>query len=86
MKIIHAALAATLVIAFSTAALAEGASKATQLTEAQMAKIVAAGAADVSKPDRTTTFVFNSGVAERTNESSGRGFTTVNVFSCQSVC
>jgi hypothetical protein len=87
MKLIHAALAASLVMAFSTAALAEGSSKATQLTEAQMAKIVAAGGpASVDKPDHFTTFVTNSGVAERSNPSSGRGFSTVNVFTCQSAC
>jgi hypothetical protein len=86
MKIIHAALAATLVIAFSSAALAEGSSKATQLTEAQMAKIVAAGGAEVIKPDHSVTFVFNSSAVERTNDSSGRGFTTINVFTCLSAC
>jgi len=84
----HTALAVAAFAAISTGALAEttkapvpaaAPSHAIQMSDAQLAKTTAAGAADVVKVDRTTTAVFNSGVVEdRVNLSQGRGASSVN--------
>lgn len=77
MKMIQGALVASIVLAFSGAALAQ--SKAVQMTDAQMASVVAAGGngAEVYKPENTTTFIWNNGRASRVNDR-GQALTTVN--------
>jgi hypothetical protein len=76
MKLLHHALTATIVLAFSTAALAQ--SKAVQMTDRQMASIVAAGdsAATVIKLDNTNTVVFNSATAQVQRTNGGPRATT----------
>jgi hypothetical protein len=76
MKLIQAAVAAAIALACSSGALAQ--SKATQMSDSQMANWVAGTrAADVYKPDNTTTFIWNTGEASRYNDR-GRALTTVN--------